>query len=72
MVGVILFSDWLFPQGAGRESRLANVVETVRHIQQVGGEDMVGFGSDFDGRTDPPDDLREPADFPRPPTFFAG
>ena len=65
VVGVIFFSDWLFPQGAGREDRLANVVETVRHIQQVGGEDVVAFGSDFDGMTDPPDDLREPADFPR-------
>jgi microsomal dipeptidase-like Zn-dependent dipeptidase len=64
-VSVIFLSDWLFPQGAGREGRLANVVETVHHIQLAGGEDMVAFGSAFDGRTGPPDDLREPADFPR-------
>ena len=64
-VPVIFLSDWLFPRGAGREGRLANGVETVRHIQQVGGEDVVAFGSGLDGMTDPPDDLREPADFPR-------
>ena len=43
---------------------LASVIQNIRHIYRVGGEDCVAFGSDFDGMTDPPDDLKEPGDLP--------
>jgi membrane dipeptidase len=65
VLGVIFYSEWLFPHSAKRADRLANVVDTVVHFRNVAGAEAVALGSDFDGMTDPPDDLREPADFPR-------
>ena len=41
--------------------------DAVRHIDEIcamGGSEIVGFGSDFDGITSWPDDLASPADFP--------
>ena len=37
----------------------------MRVLHDIGGEDVVAFGSDFDGFTDPPDDMRDMSDLPR-------
>lgn len=63
VIGVILYNHWL--AGHGAEDRLHHVVRHVRELARLGGDDCVAFGSDFDGMTDPPDDLREPAHWPR-------
>lgn len=50
------------------KDRRATLEDAARHIDaicQMGGEDIVGFGSDFDGIDSWPEELASPADFPR-------
>lgn len=63
VVGVIFMPYWLMP----RESHHAiNFVSRhIQHILNVGGEDVVGIGSDLDGFTTPPDDLDNASQLPR-------
>lgn len=63
MVGVILMPYFLTTPK--NQKGYEPVIETLRRMIDAGGTDAVGIGSDYDGFTDPPDDLREPADFPR-------
>jgi len=65
LIGVIFMADWLIGSHSAKSDTLAQVVATIRALVDQGAEDCVALGSDFDGMTDPPDDLREPADFPR-------
>jgi membrane dipeptidase len=60
VIGVIFYNYWLTDQSHQSDS-LSHVVDHVVALVAAGGEDLVAFGSDFDGMTDPPDDLREPA-----------
>jgi microsomal dipeptidase-like Zn-dependent dipeptidase len=63
VVGVILMPYYLtVPR---QEKGFEPIVETLRRLIQHAGEDGVGFGSDYDGFTDPPDDVKEPAEYPR-------
>ena len=51
-----------------REGGRAAIDDVVRHIDaymELGGEDCVGFGSDFDGISETPQGLSTAADFPR-------
>jgi membrane dipeptidase len=57
VVGVIFMNYWLAPYH--RLRGIDFVSQTLRHFHQIAGEDHVGFGSDFDGFTDPPDDLKD-------------
>ena len=53
--GVIFMPYWLMPKESGQGVNFIS-----RHIQylvDVGGEDVVGLGTDFDGFATPPDDL---------------
>lgn len=63
VAGVIFMPYWLMP----KESRYGlNFIS--RHIQymiDVGGEDVVAIGTDFDGFTTPPDDLDTASHMPR-------
>ena len=65
LIGVIFMTDWLIGPHPTNADTLAQVVATIRAFVDQGAEDCVALGSDFDGMTDPPDDLREPADIPR-------
>ena len=50
------------------ESGQAGIDDVVRHIDEMmalGGENCVGFGSDFDGISRHPESLASPADFPK-------
>lgn len=63
VTGVIFMPYWLMP----KESR-HGINFLARHIQymvDVGGEDVVGIGTDFDGFTTPPDDLDTISHLPR-------
>jgi membrane dipeptidase len=55
VIGVIFMPYWLMP----RESRqgINFISRHIEHIHRVGGEDVIGIGTDFDGFTTPPDDL---------------
>ena len=57
IIGVIFMNHWLAPGHHKNGMRL--VVETMQHLRNVGGIDCIGLGTDFDGFTDPPDDLKD-------------
>lgn len=60
-IGVNFYSDFL---ASGREAVLDDVLRHIDAICEMGGEDIVGFGSDFDGIDVWPEGLANPADFP--------
>jgi microsomal dipeptidase-like Zn-dependent dipeptidase len=63
VVGVILMPYWLMPKESGQGINFVS-----RHIQylvDVGGEDVVGIGTDLDGFTTPPEDLDNASQMPR-------
>jgi membrane dipeptidase len=62
LIGVIFMNYWL--RGVHKGRGISHVLDTIAHLIDVGGERCVAIGSDFDGYTDPPDDLREPSDVP--------
>jgi microsomal dipeptidase-like Zn-dependent dipeptidase len=61
--GVIFMNYWLMPH----ETRFGlNFIErTLAHFIETGGEDVAAIGTDFDGFTDPPDDLTDASQLPR-------
>lgn len=63
VVGVIFMNYWLMPHETNRG--LNYIAYTLRRLIDVGGIEHVGLGSDFDGFTDPPDDLADAAELPR-------
>lgn len=67
-IGVNFYSAFL---ASGRAATLEDVYRHVDAILQLGGEDVVGFGSDFDGIDAWPEGLANPADFPALLNFLA-
>ena len=67
-IGVNFYSAFL---ANGRAATLEDVYRHVDAILQLGGEDEVGFGSDFDGIDAWPEGLANPADFPALLNFLA-
>jgi membrane dipeptidase len=63
IVGVIFMNYWLMPHETKRG--LDFIARTLEHFVNVGGIDHVGIGTDFDGFTDPPDDLKDAAELPK-------
>ena len=63
VVGVIFMPYWLIPHGHGQG--LNEVARTIDHFVNVAGEDAVGLGTDFDGFTTPPEDLKDASEMPR-------
>ncbi len=63
LVAVIFMNYWLMPHETQRG--LNFLARTIQHLVQVGGVDHVGIGTDFDGFTDPPDDLKDASQLPR-------
>jgi microsomal dipeptidase-like Zn-dependent dipeptidase len=63
VVGVIFMNYWLMPHETKRG--LNFIARTIKHLVDVGGIDHVGIGSDFDGFTDPPDDLKDVSELPK-------
>jgi len=61
VVGIIMMNYWLKKP----EEKMGKdiVLKTINHLIDVGGEDVVAFGSDFDGFTGPPKDIKSPRDF---------
>ncbi len=63
VTGVIFMNYWLMPHETGRG--LNFIVHHIRHMIDTAGSEHVGIGTDFDGFTDPPDDLRDASELPR-------
>jgi len=63
VIGTIFMNHWLAP--GEPKNGLDLLVKTIRHIVNTGGIDSVAIGSDFDGFTDPPDDMKNAAQYPK-------
>jgi len=63
VIAVIFMNSWLGEHR--RKNGLDVIVATIRQITGIGGIDTVAIGSDFDGFTDPPDDLKDISQMPR-------
>lgn len=61
-IGVNFYSEFL---AKDRDAVLDDVLRHIDGICELGGEDIVGFGSDFDGIEKWPEGLGNPSDFPR-------
>ncbi|MEK6253656.1 MAG: dipeptidase [Gemmatimonadales bacterium] len=68
-VGIIFMNYWLGhlePDPVNLDAGLGNIWLTAKYIHDVtGGWDHVMLGTDFDGFTDPPNDLRDSSQMPR-------
>jgi microsomal dipeptidase-like Zn-dependent dipeptidase len=62
VIGVIFMTYWLAP--AETKFGINLISRTIEHIVNVGGEDVVGIGTDFDG-ADPPDDIEDSSEIGR-------
>ena len=60
-IGINFYSAFLVKEG---EATLDDVLRHIDAICEMGGEDILGFGSDFDGIERWPEGLANPADFP--------
>lgn len=61
VIGTIFMTHWLMPHET--KYGLNFLSRNIEHFYQVGGEDVVGIGTDFDG-ADPPDDIDDAAQLP--------
>ena len=62
-IGVIFMNYWLSPIDS--DFGLRHIEQTMNHIINVGGIDAVGIGTDYDGFTDPPDEMVDISELPR-------
>jgi len=63
VIAVIFMNSWLGEHQS--KDGLDAIVATIGAISDTGGIDSVAIGSDFDGFTDPPDDLKDISQMPR-------
>lgn len=61
-IGIIFSKSFLSRRGGPRDGRM--VVEHMKHVIRVAGDDFVSIGSDFDGAIVPPPDLRSAEEYP--------
>ncbi len=58
-IGINLYSEFL----SDRDTKIKDVLKHIEHILELGGEDVVGFGSDFDGIDSLPYGMESVQDF---------
>jgi microsomal dipeptidase-like Zn-dependent dipeptidase len=63
VAGVIFMNYWLMPHETKRG--LNYIARTLEHFVNVAGAEHVAIGTDFDGFTDPPDDLSDASQLPK-------
>ena len=54
---------WISPTDTGLGLRY--IEQTIDHMRSVGSSDCVAIGTDFDGFTDPPDEIVDMSQLPR-------
>ncbi|GAB4376500.1 MAG: hypothetical protein Kow0042_22870 [Calditrichia bacterium] len=63
VIGVIFMNFWLYPHE--QKNGLDLILRTIQHLKNVGGIECIAIGSDFDGFTDPPDDIKDISEMPK-------
>ena len=63
VLGVIFMNYWISP--VDTPLGLKYIERTIEHAMRIGGSDIVGIGTDFDGFTDPPDEITDMSELPR-------
>jgi membrane dipeptidase len=69
-VGIIFMNYWTSPVDSGLG--LKYIEQTLNHIINVCGEDTAAIGTDFDGFTDPPDEIVDISELPRITSYLKG
>jgi membrane dipeptidase len=69
-VGIIFMNYWLAPTDTGLG--LKYIEQTLNHIINICGEDTAAIGTDFDGFTDPPDEIVDMSELPRITSYLKG
>ena len=63
VLGIIFMNYWISP--VDTPLGIKYIEQTLDHTIKVGGSDIVGIGTDFDGFTDPPDEITDMSELPR-------
>lgn len=63
VVGIIFMNYWLSPTDTSLG--LKYIEQTMNHMKNTAGSDIIGIGTDFDGFTDPPDEITDISQLPR-------
>ena len=63
VIGVIFMNHWL--KNDEQKNGLDLIVNTIKHLKDKGGVECIAIGSDFDGFTDPPDDIKDISEIPK-------
>jgi len=63
LVGIIFMNYWISPVDTGLG--LKYIERTIDHIRSVAGDDVLAIGTDFDGFTDPPDEMVDISELPK-------
>lgn len=69
VIGIIFMNYWLSPIDSGLG--LKHIEETMNHMINVGGSECIGIGTDYDGFTDPPDEISDLSELPRVTKYLA-
>jgi membrane dipeptidase len=69
-VGIIFMNYWLSAVDSGLG--LKYIEQTLNHIINLCGEDTAAIGTDFDGFTDPPDEIIDMSELPRLTGYLKG
>jgi membrane dipeptidase len=62
VIGVIFMNYWL--ACTDQKYGMNYITDTIKHLRNVGGIECIAIGSDFDGFTDPPDDIKDASQMP--------
>lgn len=63
LIGIIFMNYWLSPIDSGLG--LKHIERTIDHIINIAGDEVLAIGTDFDGFTDPPDEITDISELPR-------
>ena len=63
LIGIIFMNYWLSPVDTGLG--LKYIEKTIDHIINIAGDQVLAIGTDFDGFTDPPDEITDISELPR-------
>ena len=63
LLGIIFMNYWISPIDTGLG--LKYIEQTIDYIRNIGGHEIIGIGSDYDGFTDPPDEMTDISELPR-------
>jgi len=69
VIGIIFMNYWLSP--VDTPLGMKYIEQTISHIRDVAGINAVGIGTDYDGFTDPPDEMVDMSEMPRLTRYLA-